>query len=58
MPVVVVKLLEGRTQEQKNELAKAITDAVATICRTAPEATQVVFEDTKRSDWYVAGKPH
>ena len=56
MPVVIVKLYEGRTSEQKRAAAKAITDVVVETLRTTAEATQVIFEDVKRSDWAIAGK--
>jgi 4-oxalocrotonate tautomerase len=47
---------EGRTHAQKAELARVITDAVATIAHTTPEATIVVFEDIAKSNWATAGK--
>jgi 4-oxalocrotonate tautomerase len=56
VPVVIVKLYEGRTSEQKRAAAKAITDIVVETLRTTAEATQVIFEDVKRSDWAIAGK--
>lgn len=56
MPLVIVKLYEGRTAEQKRAAAKAITDVIVETLRTTAEATQVIFEDTKRSDWATAGK--
>ena len=43
MPIVRVEMWPGRTHEQKAELARAITDAVVNIARTAPEETIVVF---------------
>ena len=49
MPFINVKMLEGRTHDQKKELVKAITDAMVTICgaktarcsssRTSPATT-------------------
>lgn len=57
MPVVIVKLYEGRTAEQKRAAAKAITDAIVEHLKTTPEATHVIFEDVKRSDWAIAGQP-
>jgi 4-oxalocrotonate tautomerase len=56
VPVVIVKLYEGRTSEQKRAAAKAITDVIVETLRTTAEATQVIFEDVKRSDWAIAGK--
>lgn len=56
MPVVIVKLYEGRTKEQKQAAAKAITDAVVETLKTTAEATQVIFEDVNKNDWAIAGK--
>jgi 4-oxalocrotonate tautomerase len=46
----------GRTQSQKRELARAITDAVCNIAQTTPEATIVVFTDVAKEDWAQAGR--
>jgi 4-oxalocrotonate tautomerase len=46
----------GRTHEQKQKLAKAITDAMVEIGKTTPEATIIVFEDVEKSNWAQSGK--
>ena len=56
MPIVRVEMWPGRTQEQKRDLAKAITDAMVSIARTTPDATIVVFTDVHKEDWAQAGK--
>ena len=56
MPIVKVEMWPGRTQEQKAELARAITDAMVNIARTTPEETIVVFQDVAKEDWAKAGK--
>jgi 4-oxalocrotonate tautomerase len=56
VPIVIVKLYEGRTAEQKRDAAKAITAVVVETLKTTAEHTQVIFEDTKRSDWAIAGE--
>lgn len=56
MPIVRVELWPGRTQAQKAELAKAITDAVVRIAKTTPEATIVIFDEVAREDWAQGGK--
>ena len=45
MPFINVKMLEGRTHEQKRELARAITDAMVNICDAKADGTMVVIED-------------
>jgi 4-oxalocrotonate tautomerase len=56
MPIVRVEMFSGRTHAQKQELARAITEAVANIAHTTPEATIVIFHDVGRDDWAQAGK--
>ncbi len=55
MPIVRVEMFPGRTHAQKQELARAITEAVCNIAHTTPDQTLVVFEDVSRSDWAQAG---
>ena len=56
MPFVNVRMLEGRTTDQKRQLTKAITDAVASICGAKPESTMVVIEEVSRENWAVGGQ--
>lgn len=56
MPIVRIEMFEGRTHAQKQELARAITEAVVNIAQTTPEATIVVFQDVSRDNWATAGK--
>ena len=55
MPIVRVEMWPVRTQEQKQKLAKAITDAMVEIGKTTPEATLIVFEDVDKSNWAQSG---
>ena len=56
MPYVSVKMLKGRTPDQKRELSKAITDALVQICGARPEGTMVTFEEFDKGDWAVGGQ--
>jgi 4-oxalocrotonate tautomerase len=56
MPIVRVEMWTGRTKAQKQELARAITEAVCNIAHTTPEATIVVFEHIDKEDWAQAGR--
>ena len=55
MPIVRVEMWPGRTHEQKQKLAKAITDAMVEIGKTTPEVTIIVFEDVEKSNWAQSG---
>lgn len=55
MPFVSVKMLSGRTKEQKRELAKAITEAMEETCGAKPEGTYIVIEEVESDHWAVGG---
>ncbi len=55
MPIVKVEMWPGRTQEQKAELARAITEAVVNIARTSADDTIVIFQDVARENWAKGG---
>lgn len=55
MPVVIVMLWEGRSVEQKRNLAKAITDAMEEHAGTTRESLQVVIQEYPREDWATGG---
>ena len=55
MPFISVKMLSGRTDDQKKRLARAITDAMVDICSAPPEGTMVVIEEFDRDHWAIAG---
>jgi 4-oxalocrotonate tautomerase len=46
----------GRTQAQKRELARAITEVVCNAAQTTPEATIVIFQEIAKEDWAQAGR--
>jgi len=56
MPVVTVQMYEGRSDDQKRRLAKAITDALVEIAVTKPEACEIIIQDIPRKNWMIAGK--
>ena len=55
MPIVRIEMLSGRTQAQKAEMARVITEAVVTIAQTTPEAVTIVFDDVPRENWARGG---
>jgi 4-oxalocrotonate tautomerase len=57
MPMITVDWLEGRTSQQKAQLADALTKAFVDIAKVQKEQVWIVFRDVKRSDWAMAGVP-
>ena len=55
MPLITVQLFEGRSVEQKRAYAKALTEASVQALGIDPGAVDVIFQDTKKSDWATAG---
>ncbi len=55
MPIVTIKMYEGRSPEQKRALVKEVTDAVVRTTGATLEGTFVVIEDVKREHWSAAG---
>lgn len=56
MPIITVEWIEGRTQQQKDALAVAITQAFVEVAKVQNDQVWIVFRDVKRSDWAMAGK--
>jgi 4-oxalocrotonate tautomerase len=57
MPTIRVELIEGRTPEQKKQLAQAITEACSKTLGSKPESVDVLFFDIPRHDWATGGVP-
>lgn len=55
MPVVIVEMWEGRTEEQKEKLIEGITRAFGEI-GVKPEWLDIIIHDVPRSNWGVGGK--
>ncbi len=55
MPFINVKMLEGRSEEQRRELVQVMTDAMVNICGAKPEGTTVVIENVARDHWAKGG---
>jgi 4-oxalocrotonate tautomerase len=55
MPFVNVRMLRGRSKEQKRRLVQAITGAIADICEAKPAGTMVVIDEVDRENWAVGG---
>lgn len=55
MPVVNVALYAGRTDQQKSDLAKAITKAISETAGVPDSATTIIFQDVEKASWAVGG---
>ena len=57
MPLVQIALYAGRTPDQKEALAKAVTKAISETAGIPDEATTIIFQEVEKHDWAVGGVP-
>jgi 4-oxalocrotonate tautomerase len=56
MPYVTVKMLEGRTDDQKRALAQKVTEAVSETTGAPKEKITVFIEEMSKNHYAQAGK--
>jgi 4-oxalocrotonate tautomerase len=56
MPLVTIKIIEGRTTEQKRGMVKDVTEAIAKNIGCPPSAVQIDIVDLKRENIAAGGK--
>jgi len=56
MPNITIRWYAGRTDDQKRELTRAITEAVVKIGKTSADQVHIVFQDIEKSNWGWNGK--
>ena len=55
MPVLNVLLWEGRSVEQKRELARRLTQDMVEIAKVPEASVVITFSDFAKSDWAEGG---
>ena len=55
MPYVHVSLYPGRSEEQNQEFAKAVTESAVEILKTKKEHVIIVFDENPKENWFLAG---
>ena len=56
MPIINIKMLEGRSLEQKRELVQALTRETVRILNIKPEVVEMVIEEYPLTNWASAGQ--
>ncbi|HES3237561.1 TPA: 4-oxalocrotonate tautomerase [Streptococcus pyogenes] len=56
MPFVTIDLFEGRSQEQKNQLAREVTEVVLRIAKAPKENIHVFINDMPEGTYYPQGE--
>jgi 4-oxalocrotonate tautomerase len=56
MPLIEISMYPGRTKEQKEAFAKAITNAAIEILKTKPQHVIVTYDEREKENWYISGE--
>ncbi len=56
MPYITVKMLEGRTEDQKRNLVEKVTEVVSETVGAPKENIVVFIEEMSKNHYAVAGK--
>ncbi len=52
MPIITVSMYSGRTQREKDRLAEAMTEDIATILNIQKEEVIIEFQEAPHGNWY------
>jgi len=55
MPYVNIYLLDGRTVEQKREMADKITDVISEVGKVSKESVHILFMDLPKTNISIGG---
>ncbi|PPC94943.1 MAG: 4-oxalocrotonate tautomerase [Methylotenera sp.] len=56
MPYVNIKLAGSVTREQKQQIAKEITETLERVANKPKSYTYITFEEVAYEDWAIAGQ--
>jgi 4-oxalocrotonate tautomerase len=57
MPFVEIHWYEGRSDEQKAEIAKRIEEALVEVAGASPDHCWIKFSDSRKADIIIGEKP-
>ncbi len=55
MPVVTIKMIEGRSDEQKHNLVEKVTEAISEAVDAPKENVTIIIEEMKKEHYAVGG---
>ena len=56
MPFVTIEWFEGRSNEQKREIAEKLTEVLADVGDMPADQVWIRFVDASKSDWAMGGQ--
>ena len=55
MPIVTVNIKEGRTVEQKREMARRMTQVICETMKVEPAEVRIIVNDMKNENFAIGG---
>jgi 4-oxalocrotonate tautomerase len=56
VPIVTIEWYDGRSPEQKREIAEKLTDLLVEVGQTQREHVWIRFVDSPKSEWAMGGE--
>ncbi|MEM8786843.1 MAG: 4-oxalocrotonate tautomerase family protein [Pseudomonadota bacterium] len=56
MPLITIKLFEGRTEAQKKAVASGFMRVLEEELGSKPDHNWIIFEDRARDDWFTGSE--
>jgi 4-oxalocrotonate tautomerase len=56
MPIITIEWYEGRSPEQKKEVAEKLTDLMVDVGKTERDHVWIRFVDSPKSEWAMGGE--
>ena len=56
MPIIRVEMLKGRTEDQKRDLAKQLTDSFVSACGGHKSSINVIITDVEADNWAIGAE--
>jgi 4-oxalocrotonate tautomerase len=57
MPIIRIDIWEGKSEEEKAELIKNVTESVAKTLNISKEWVHILINDVPKSNWGISGEP-
>ncbi|NDW09558.1 4-oxalocrotonate tautomerase family protein [Dysgonomonas sp. 520] len=58
MPIINLKIAKGRSEEQKQELVKEITNTMVKVLKIKPEWVSILIDEYDHENWASNGTLH
>jgi len=56
MPIVTIEWFDGRTPEQKKEIAEKVTDLLEDVGKSQRDHIWIRYVDSPKSEWAIGGE--